>query len=1576
MERKVARFINKGMSKDLAISKINNEFAFDNQNIRITPDKESTLLSVSNEKGTYKVPNITINGTVIGYCLCNDKILLFSTFRKLEGDVPEFPDDGKEYSADYLTLVYNKAEESDYRLVGEVLYEGDLGLSMDRPVETLFNYETETVQKVYWIDGVHQVRYVNIVADSAEKIKWGLKKDPFSLLQELELNETIAVRRTNIEGQFPSGTIQYFITYSNYFGRETPVIWQSDVINLTTDDRGLSPEEYQSTSFIITVVNFDEFFDRINLYSIIRTTLDGTPQGRVIRRDLKTESLLRPIMTILDTGMVYEFIDASEILYKGGDLVYPSTMTSKDNTLFLGNNVIESYTLDDSLIESIKTDVKLLSDSRKITADYSSNPNYKYIYQDYATDSLNRIFKAGNTYNIGIQFQNKYGQWSNVVEVGTWQTSNYPAINNYGDEYTVYTPSLHVTDSLATALLNAGYRKMRAVRLQNSSKKIIAQGLVCPTVFKVGSRDDNTAYCQASWFARPFSSKELWNENVSDIFEVGQFAEFRHNAVIPEYGEPFLSENKRYSEFNNVLKAEIQCNYGSEYTIGPYIKNGTTTERQEFVTEHKNSFFVDTNIIGFYSPDIDENISLGENIKFRIVGYTEIVSNVGAKFLNITNPAGVSSGVNMYKVQSGFSTGTGDHGGNSLISGPFYYSFPYNHDDNANDLVDTKKLGYIIFPWHKTGTVNIDSTASTDILQSNITSNLHYGGPTIYKNNMWTPPNGIDGPTLFKETEDISVILQDSDNNTNLYYKGNINEILYPRTIEFNNTVTLPAYPILAGNVYGGSTDINTISPVQCHVKSNDVQGNTWDDSIWNNSLDYGTTGVSMKYKSTPHAVLRFKDSTTGSTVILPGISEVPLFQGPNGNREFWNTEKEEFTKASITLKYMGPLSFALLGFLHMTYMEDYNHGVPDFSIVGIKKEDYPSGLNPSIGDCIVITDVVRAGPIGQELSGKSSEPFNAAELNSTTIFTGRDSYYLFTETVLRLVAENVEPRDSSYGNFDVWKAMSIEELQGINPDMVFGYQNKTYKFYSKEDFYVMVQNIDLLDEWEASRISKYNWVTQSSIAPTEFHMSTLSGNVDSYMFIGELYRETETTVDTNQNWIPCSKAFNIGEKVTNTYGDTWLQRYDVLRTYAYDSESENSIIDIVSTVLESYMNTNGRYDRNKGSQNNTFMSPLNFNLFNTVYNQSDNFVTGTILNSRLFNTEKFKTSIIWSLPKSPGAEIDNWTHLYSSSVLYLDGDKGELRSLNRLGNSIISFQDKGIAEIMFNSYAQLQATQGLPIELANSGKVDGKRYLYNNAGCINKWSIVERDNSLYFIDDISGSINVMNPQLISLSDTKGFKTWINNNSTLDVWTPYKYANVRGFYDKSLNDIYWSSKDYCLVYSELLQQFMSFMPYRSTSMIENFNGHLVTERNGSLWYMQEGEYNNFYGNYEDYSMQYRITPDPYGDKIFTNIEYRSDMFDGDTEVPFDTFDTLTAETEYQHGQIKIVSNTLHPSSAKKKFRIWRVNIPRDAKNGDSNPYGLNRIRNPWINLTLTKKVLSGDEGRRNIFHDLTVYYYE
>jgi hypothetical protein len=60
---------NIGMVRDKSISKLNGEqqeFAYDNHNIRITCNNGDTLLSVTNEKGTEQ--KIELNGTLLGTC--------------------------------------------------------------------------------------------------------------------------------------------------------------------------------------------------------------------------------------------------------------------------------------------------------------------------------------------------------------------------------------------------------------------------------------------------------------------------------------------------------------------------------------------------------------------------------------------------------------------------------------------------------------------------------------------------------------------------------------------------------------------------------------------------------------------------------------------------------------------------------------------------------------------------------------------------------------------------------------------------------------------------------------------------------------------------------------------------------------------------------------------------------------------------------------------------------------------------------------------------------------------------------------------------------------------------------------------------------------------------------------------------------------------------------------------------------------------------------------------------------------------------------------------------------------------
>ena len=76
---------------------------------------------------------------------------------------------------------------------------------------------------------------------------------------------------------------------------------------------------------------------------------------------------------------------------------------------------------------------------------------------------------------------------------------------------------------------------------------------------------------------------------------------------------------------------------------------------------------------------------------------------------------------------------------------------------------------------------------------------------------------------------------------------------------------------------------------------------------------------------------------------------------------------------------------------------------------------------------------------------------------------------------------------------------------------------------------------------------------------------------------------------------------------------------------------------------------------------------------------------------------------------------------------------------------------------------------------------------LSNTVGCSNKWSIVNTQNGIYFIDSNSKDIYLFNGSLINLSATKGLNTWIKNNFiTKDNWTPIDFNNYVTYYD-SLN---------------------------------------------------------------------------------------------------------------------------------------------------------------------------------------------
>lgn len=483
-----------------------------------------------------------------------------------------------------------------------------------------------------------------------------------------------------------------------------------------------------------------------------------------------------------------------------------------------------------------------------------------------------------------------------------------------------------------------------------------------------------------------------------------------------------------------------------------------------------------------------------------------------------------------------------------------------------------------------------------------------------------------------------------------------------------------------------------------------------------------------------------------------------------------------------------------------------------------------------------------------------------------------------------------------------------------------------------------------------------------------EFYNSSLDSNT---LFGGK----TEDALAANK-WVPAGPSVPIvgyqGEPINFTIkllqGDTYIQRYDHLKTYPFTLEDQNSLVEIVSVPLETRINIDGRYDRNRGYPGFT-LTPTNFNLMNDIYSQQDNFFTQQYINDDRIEVDNFVSSITWTKTKSLSEDIDTWTNITLASTLDLDGDKGRLRAMKLFNNEIIAFQDNAISNILFNSRVQMNTSDGIPIEIANSGKVDGKRYISNHIGTVNKFSITETPMGLYFMDNNSTSIYQYNGQLNDISDGLGFRAWCSDHIKPDEFGKPLDQIFTGHYDRSNSDLYFNNPQYSLGFSSLLNQFTSFYSYQNIPFMFNVRDKFFSLRlkggNTEVWEQNAGDYNYYYGEFQPFYTHIIANKDMTKDKVFNTLEFRADSYMEDTLLNYDTFDRLDVWNEYQRGSLVLSDRINHPSSLKKKFRVWKANFPREA----GKP--LNRIRNTWVNVKLGKYT---PNKLRTVLHDMTVHY--
>lgn len=518
MRQKEFVLLNKGMNRDLSISKAGESAAFENRNIRVTATDKDTLLSVTNERGNRKVENLTFSGTLIGYGVLNDYIILFTVL-------------------DTISRIYRVKNDGD-AFSSILIFEGNLGFDADYPIETIVDYETEDILKIYWIDGKNVLRFLNF-SDKylTEHLKTGtLDDDPVFVFDETWFDSTrsvsnspkVSISKDNSGNSRPNGVAQYFLTYYNKYGQQTGILWSSPLVYFAPEGKGGAADQTNNNLVTITLSGLGDSFEYARLYSIVRTSLDGQVTGNIVGES----SVIKGRATFVDDGAHGTSVDPASFLFLGSQEAKFGTMTQKDGTLFLGNIRSAGHKGIDDLQKAIRDtafDLHSLAEgfqygvdweSTIVKFEYSSTTDlskpkchiphitatgyYPYVSQLKYTNAQISTFKGGEKYRFALRFIRSNGTMSKPLWIGDKVNPYYPKMTAHA---VIARPIAvcEIPDAVITAAKEAGFQsaKLMIARATSSDRSVKAQGILNPTVFNLYDRYLGQKYAQSSWIYRP-----------------------------------------------------------------------------------------------------------------------------------------------------------------------------------------------------------------------------------------------------------------------------------------------------------------------------------------------------------------------------------------------------------------------------------------------------------------------------------------------------------------------------------------------------------------------------------------------------------------------------------------------------------------------------------------------------------------------------------------------------------------------------------------------------------------------------------------------------------------------------------------------------------------------------------------------------------------------------------------------------------------------------------------------------------------------------------------------------------------
>lgn len=297
-------------------------------NLRILSDGENSSGTLTSMEESEIVFNIQSGWSVVGVSKMRDSLVMFT----------KNGTSGKIYYIPFSSLSSGINIE-DYLKINKAFNFGD-------NVQIVARYETSTIQKIYWVDGVNGLRFANLFLDASDFSTMLLSA--FDIVQEVTLSTPSLSSMTN--GTLKVGVVQYAYCLYNLGGAETgysPTTQPIPISSSSLDEatsllfRGSNIGEISNKGVILLIPDIDTDFDRIRVVRLFYAEQNGTPEVDIIYEGVATSSLI-----ITDTGGTsLGTISINDYRYIP-NIFSAKTLETKNDYLFAGNISESSFTID------------------------------------------------------------------------------------------------------------------------------------------------------------------------------------------------------------------------------------------------------------------------------------------------------------------------------------------------------------------------------------------------------------------------------------------------------------------------------------------------------------------------------------------------------------------------------------------------------------------------------------------------------------------------------------------------------------------------------------------------------------------------------------------------------------------------------------------------------------------------------------------------------------------------------------------------------------------------------------------------------------------------------------------------------------------------------------------------------------------------------------------------------------------------------------------------------------------------------------------------------------------------------